>query len=69
MPPLSSKSCVETIRPKDWDTEKTESSTSVKISERFIIFFVSNHGQYNIRSSPILEERATVCRTPDRVSG
>lgn len=70
MPPPSSKSCVETTQPKDWDTVKTESSTSEKISERFIIFIVksihtqSNHGQYSIRSSPTREERQM--RSPDR---
>lgn len=62
MPPPSSKSCVETTQPKDWDTVKTESSTSEKISECFIIFIVksihtqSNHGQYSIRRM----------RSPDR---
>lgn len=70
MPPPSSKSCVETTQPKDWDTVKTESSTFEKISECFIIFILksihtqSNHGQYSIRSSPTREERQM--RSPDR---
>lgn len=70
MPPPSSKSCVETTQPKDWDTVKTESSTSEKISECFIIFILksihtqSNHGQYSIQSSPTREERQM--RSPDR---